>query len=479
MTIGLSYLSDLSRVRVALSSLARDGTVKVEHSFNQLLWDTVRGGVALPVVSGAAQLDDYDGWGDSVANYYRVTPVDPPAGLLLTGATGDGASTPDTAVLDITGDLDVRVDASLAWDEGSGFQYLLTKYTTTGNQRGYALRLNTGTFALQLAWSPDGTAVQSATATEELEPDPDTNRLAVRATLDVDNGASGHTVTFYTAASMEGPWTQLGDSVVGVGTTSIFSNTADLWVNGINGGTSSPVDNPGTVYAAEVRSGIGGTAVADVSFAAQDDGDTSFVDDAGRTWTVQGAAHIVGALLETANITPDLGGQVWLKCPRFPFLNRPITVTGVSPIGRVSRGMAGEVTGRSMPVGTVDIRGSRAFTLTVFTDTNELAGDMDLILATGEIMFVHVPTGSTVPGGYVMIGDTAQAPGAEGGGSPEQTFELPCRVVVAPGADVVGTTMVWGTVFALYGSWGALIASNPSWSPLLATVGSAEDVVVL
>lgn len=70
MTIGLSLNLDLARVQIALSNLP-NGTVRVERSTNQLLWHTVRGGVALPIVAGAAALDDYEfAW--DVENHYRL-----------------------------------------------------------------------------------------------------------------------------------------------------------------------------------------------------------------------------------------------------------------------------------------------------------------------------------------------------------------------------------------------------------------------
>ena len=70
MTLSLTHLTDLSRVRVALASHP-DGAVHVERSINGLLWSTVRGGVALPVAGGAATLDDYEFLPD-VENFYRV-----------------------------------------------------------------------------------------------------------------------------------------------------------------------------------------------------------------------------------------------------------------------------------------------------------------------------------------------------------------------------------------------------------------------
>jgi|ADGO01.1.fsa_nt_gi hypothetical protein len=60
MAITLTYLDDLSRVRVQASGLA-PGYVRVERSINGgLLWETVRGASALEVVGGAIQIDDYE-----------------------------------------------------------------------------------------------------------------------------------------------------------------------------------------------------------------------------------------------------------------------------------------------------------------------------------------------------------------------------------------------------------------------------------
>jgi hypothetical protein len=214
--------------------------------------------------------------------------------LRLPDAAGAYASTPDTAALDITGDIDLRVDATLdAWVTGAphgSINYLIAKYTTTGNQRSYTLRLSTdGT--LQLVWSANGTNLITRSATEALVPGPG-GRLAVRATLDVDNGASDNTTRFYTAPSMAGPWVQLGDAVPGSGaTTSIFSGTGVLEIGSHTAGSAGTM--PGYIHAVEVRSGIDGTLVADPDFSTVDESDTSFADGAGRTWTVHGTAAVV------------------------------------------------------------------------------------------------------------------------------------------------------------------------------------------
>jgi len=87
---------------------------------------------------------------------------------------------------------------------------------------------------------------------------------AVRFTFDCDNESGGHTGKFYTSTDYNpvtgtGTWTQLGDDVVGTGTTdirTIASDGAYLVVNG-------EVVSESIVCRALVYNGIGGTLVAD------------------------------------------------------------------------------------------------------------------------------------------------------------------------------------------------------------------------
>ena len=195
----------------------------------------------------------------------------------------------DTAQIDITGDIDVRFDATLYnWMNDGETIETIAKYDVTGNQRSWAVLVAEGT--IQWRWSEDGTVVQASVATEKITT-PANDRLAIRVTHDVNNGASGNTVTFYTAPTIEGPWTQLGDPVVDSGTTSIFNSTAQLAVG--DAMEDVAFDRPrGKIWAAQVYNGINGTIAADVDFRVQTVGDTSFTDDAGLTWETESSAHI-------------------------------------------------------------------------------------------------------------------------------------------------------------------------------------------
>lgn len=211
--------------------------------------------------------------------------------LDLPDAAGSRATTPDSAAVSITGDIDVRFDAALLdWSASAGNQLreLCGKLLLAGDQQSWLLFAWTDN-RLVWRWSTTGANVIQATSTASFALPP-SGRLAVRVTMDVDNGASGHVVTFYTAPTMAGAWTQLGDPVTGVGTTSLFDSTAPVTVGDIDAlGFERSV---GRVYGFELRSGINGTVVASPDFTAQTVGTTSFADSAGRTWTVNSPASI-------------------------------------------------------------------------------------------------------------------------------------------------------------------------------------------
>lgn len=208
--------------------------------------------------------------------------------LAVHGVAGDQATTPDAAALDITGDIDIRIELT-AGNWRSNFD-MAGKYETSGNQRSWVFYLysdNAGTLAY--TWSSNGTATTTVLSSVPC-PAPASGRQALRVTHDVNNGSSGNTVTFYTSDSISGSWTQLGDPVITGGTTSIFSGSGVLEVGDVV--DLSAAAATGEVHAFELRSGIAGSVVANPDFTAQTAGASSFADAAGRTWTVQGGSSI-------------------------------------------------------------------------------------------------------------------------------------------------------------------------------------------
>ncbi|MFF8408974.1 hypothetical protein [Streptomyces omiyaensis] len=203
-----------------------------------------------------------------------------PAYLSVIGA--GGASTPDVPALGITGDIDVRIDATLDnWvTAGSGASVDLAGQWHTASQRAWMLQSRDG--RIHFEWSPDGVAVIQVDSTA-LAPLYQTRRAAWRVTLDVNNGAGGWTVEFFTARTIAGPWVKLGTSVTGAGTTTIFNSTNSL---AVGDATNLAFNKPkGMVHAFELRNGIGGTLVANPDFAGATPGAVSFTDSVGRVWS--------------------------------------------------------------------------------------------------------------------------------------------------------------------------------------------------
>lgn len=205
--------------------------------------------------------------------------------LNLTGTSGERVTTPDAAALDITGDIDIRIELTLEnWDGGSDSMELAAKFDVTGNNRSWLVYL-TGNDQIAYRWSADGTA------TTEVQSDaiylPNHVRRAIRITHDVNDGSGNNVVTFYTADSIDGPWTQVSVETT-AGTTSIFSSNAEVEIGDI---ADLLGDNlPGRIHKVKIYNGIAGTLVANPDFTVVTAGASSFVDSTNLTWTKAGAA---------------------------------------------------------------------------------------------------------------------------------------------------------------------------------------------
>lgn len=222
----------------------------------------------------------------------RVSITSATSWLQVTGATGAtpaaGArvTTPDSANLSIVGDLDIQFDADLdAW-RGTTVD-LVAKWGAAGTQS-YIMILETNG-SISLFWSTNGTNEVFARSDAILPRQ--VGRQAVRATLDVNNGASGNTTTFYYSDSITGTWVQLGTPQINSGTTSIFDSASVVTVLDTATGSQSNIIH-GRVYAARIYQGIAGTLRASPDFTAQTHGATSFSDAQGNTWTLTGSVAL-------------------------------------------------------------------------------------------------------------------------------------------------------------------------------------------
>lgn len=254
--------------------------------------DFSRAYVTLDNRDGRFSLKNQDGayYGSLQRNtQMRISKAYGTKGLQLQGAVrlegtnmcGDGVRCALTNSLQITGDIDVRIDLEPeSWRD----EQMLCGIQTQNNQTApldsvasWSLHLDANG---QLDWghSP-GSGTVSYKSTVAV---PQSGRLAIRVTIDVDNGASGSTATFYTAPTIAGPWTQLGEPVVNSGTTDISYWGGALCVGHV--GSKDERGIHGTVYHFELYNGIAGSAVTDVDFTALTNGAHSFTDSNSNRW---------------------------------------------------------------------------------------------------------------------------------------------------------------------------------------------------
>lgn len=229
------------------------------------------------------------------------TPASGESFLWVPSADGAGVVTPDDASLHITGDLDIRFEAQI------GTTSLWARRIVPG-----ALSWFAGATAevAYIIWSPDGTQGSLLfTSGQRLG-------YATRITIDVDDGLGNNVTSFYRADSLDGPW-ELVDTVTQAGTTSIHAGTAPLVLglgdfDDFTGVLTAPQDG-GRFFRVEIRDGIDGTIVANPDFRSLAPGTTSFTDSAGRTWTMEGGALVVGPGPER------FLGQVAKIAPTWPY----------------------------------------------------------------------------------------------------------------------------------------------------------------
>lgn len=285
--------------------------------------------------------------GDYYGQIGRNTPVrvsipDSDGSSLRTlGIENANASAPDSATLSVVGDLDLRVDAWL--DTWRYRTTLCSKYITTADQRSWAFYVDDDG-VLALAWSTAGT-LATVTTVESTIPIPTViGRLSVRVTIDVNNGAAGNDVKFYTSSDTNlstATWTQLGATVTTAGTTSIFNGTATVNIGDYTPGlTVSGVGQYAKYFSAQIRDGIAGTVVGNPNFNAQTAGAASFADTASpsNTWTMNNGAVIddrnyrfAGEISEWPQKWDVTGEDVWVDIEASGVTRR--ISQGASPIG--------------------------------------------------------------------------------------------------------------------------------------------------
>lgn len=213
----------------------------------------------------------------------------------------DGSGVPATADLTtaITGDLDVRAKIRATdWTPAGRWPSIAAQFE--GANQNWAFHLD-GSGALALYYSLDGTALLYAASTAVLQTaaslTDNVTDIWVRLVHDVDNGAAGNDIKFYYGTD-GATWTQLGTTVTAAGTVARYNSTAVHYAGAAAGLTYWT----GRIYSAEIRSGIGGTAVAAPDFTTWAVTDTVKDDAQGNTWTLTSAVIQDDPLLDPVAI---------------------------------------------------------------------------------------------------------------------------------------------------------------------------------
>lgn len=198
----------------------------------------------------------------------------------LPGSSGNRATTPDSAAVSITGNIDIRVKCALDDWTPAANAGLLSKWTGTGSQRSYEFVVTTGGL-LSFRTSPDGTtAGNSSWNSSAATGFADGTTHWVRVTVNTGTGKAN----FYTSEDGD-TWTLLGVEQTSTA-AAIFNSTAQVSLGYRESGGAAYT--AGDFYYAEILNGIAGTVV--VTFDPSTDahlGDTSFTSSTtGEVWTI-------------------------------------------------------------------------------------------------------------------------------------------------------------------------------------------------
>ena len=189
------------------------------------------------------------------------------------------AYTPDHAKFTPSEELDVRIDIDAdQWAAG----HLLGKFWATEGHREWVLYIEQEWLFL-LWWGNGQDASPLYAAAGPFDEPYAPARRAVRAVLKTGNGVDPYEVEFYTADTIDGPWT-LWATETGAGPTELPTEVGGYFEIGKI--TDLALDAlPGRVFKAEIR--VDGNLVADPDFSAQEPGTREFFDDQGNLWTLE------------------------------------------------------------------------------------------------------------------------------------------------------------------------------------------------
>lgn len=228
--------------------------------------------------------------------------------------SGNGtASTPDTAALDITGNISLRADLVHKNWRPTALSIVLAKFNFPTSQASYALAiLSTG--VIRFLYTTDGFTTLARDSTVAVPATGVPTRLAIR----VDRNSTTGDVTFYTAPTMTGTWVQLGAVVAGA-TGAMFSSTSDLRIGQYQDASQQLTD--AVVRHIRVYNDVTLTVDADFSLASIARKPATVTDATSFLWTKSGTAYWAKETFNMAFIVPELAELAELFPATFESVN--------------------------------------------------------------------------------------------------------------------------------------------------------------
>lgn len=254
---------------------ARLAALYPAYNVNHLLWDdAIQAFDASTVVRAASQVSPYGMGTRSVA-------FTPPA---IGG--GYGAYIPGNEIAWFAGDIDVRVRVALTnWTPaGASDQCLLARFGAAP-LRAFRLSIDRNSAKPSWTWSTDGTTLNQQLCPAAL-PAVNGQEMWVRVTHQMNDGAGHNVVTFWWSAANDGlTWTQLGQFVnAGAIAGLINPGNAQNWELGARQGNLETMI--GVVSAVEIRDGIAGPTLNNLSMDAWHVGVFDFFTQLGASPTL-------------------------------------------------------------------------------------------------------------------------------------------------------------------------------------------------
>ena len=471
ITVTPVYDDTHGRVLITATNLPAIATSALfEWSNDNIHWRNVRGGANVVITAGTATLYDYE-YTDSILNYYRVSAVstNTPSFLAVgTAATANNGS--------VTPALPAGQGAT--WGEGDTLGIWCSIRNSgvgvTVCPTGYSVALQIDNIALFTKRATVSETAPTVTVTGGVTGADVIAQIAVfrnvehmPVTRTSQKNPSAANIAYPPVAGFQNNWAitlylgwrQSSWTVPGVGTLTGATEIAEA-VSALGSGA-------GQVWDYRVQ-----TTPAPITVGA-------FVVSSGTAAISYGSVAVLGhapyVMRTVASVRP-VQGPVWLKVPTVPYLNRTITLIDWDEFSRASRANPYTVVGRIAAGAVTDYCSPRSVNINVWTTGDTDTASLDLVLSTGNVMFLHVPATCILQSFYATLGNYKYIRSAHR--SHNHTYTIPLTEVLMPDVSISGNSVTWATLLTLYGTWQDVLTNNASWSAVLSLQGQPADSLI-